>query len=107
MSPARETPVLSEAQKLDLRRYPRRRVAWPVTVEADKRLLHCETLDVGPQGAKLRLKEYLDVGTRTTLHLTPTEGHPMAIEAIVWRIDDDGLAFFFLKATPTVLDPPQ
>ena len=93
--------------RLDLRRYPRHRVTLPVTVEADKRLLHGETLDVGPQGAKLRLTERLDVGTRATLHLTPTPGRPLAIEAMVWRIDDDGLAFFFFKATLTVLEPPQ
>lgn len=76
-----------------------------MTVEANKRLLHGETLDVGPQGAKLCLTDRLEVGTRATLHLTPTQGRPMAIEAIVWRIDDDGLVFFFLKATPTVLEP--
>ena len=87
-----------------MRRYQRRRVAWPVTVEADKRLLHGETVDVGPQGAKVRLADELKVGARATLHLTPTPGHPMSIDAIVWRIDSDGPAFFFLKAKLTLLD---
>jgi len=82
---------------VNLRHYPRRRVAWPVTVQADTSLLHGETLDVGPQGAKLRLTERLDVGTRVTLHFAPSEGPSTAVEAIVWRIDDDGLAFFFLS----------
>ena len=87
------------------RRYARHRVTWPVTVEANKRLLHGETMDVGPQGAKLRLAERLEIGTRATLHLTPAQGRPMAIEAIVWRIDDDGLAFFFLSTSPNTDEP--
>ena len=84
-------------QKQNLRRYPRRRVAWPVVVEAGKHLFHGETMDVGPRGAKLRLTERLAVGTRVRLHLTPDRGRPVTVEAIVWRIDDDGLAFFFLS----------
>jgi hypothetical protein len=67
-------------------------------VEADQHVFHGETMDVGPQGAKLRLAERLEVGTRVHLHLTPTQGRQVTIEAIVWRIDDDGLAFFFLSA---------
>jgi len=68
-----------------------------VTVQADARRLHGETLDVGPQGAKLRLTERPDVGTCITLHLTPTDGAPMAIEAIVWRHDQEGVVVFFLS----------
>src|SRR5262249_23808412 len=78
-------------------RYRRRRITWPVTVQADNRRLHGETLDVGPQGAKLRLTERLDVGTCITLHLTPTNGDPMAVEAIVWRHDKEGVVVFFLS----------
>jgi len=89
---------MREAQrKQNLRRYPRRQVVWPVVVEVGQQLLHGETMDVGPQGAKLRLTERLEVGTRVQLHLTPTEGRLVTVEAIVWRIDDDGLAFFFLS----------
>lgn len=83
-------------QKQNLRRYPRRQVAWPAAVEAGQHVFHGETMDVSPQGAKLRLAEPLEVGTRVRLHLTPTQGCPVTAEAIVWRIDDDGLAFFFL-----------
>ena len=78
-------------------RYRRRRITWPVTVQADARCLHGETLDVGPQGAKLRLTERPDVGTCITLHLMPTDGHPMTIEAIVWRHDEEGVVVFFLS----------
>src|SRR5262245_10066775 len=79
------------------RRHPRRRVTWPVTVEVDSRCLQGETLDVSLQGAKVRLKAQLDVGTRVTLHVTPPEDPPTAAEAIVWRVDKDGIAFFFLS----------
>jgi len=78
-------------------RYRRRRITWPVTVQSDARRLHGETLDVGPQGAKVRLTERPDVGTCITLHLTPTDGDPMAIEAIVWRHDEEGVVVFFLS----------
>jgi hypothetical protein len=84
-------------RKQNLRRYPRRQVVWPAVVEAGQHVLHGETMNVGPQGAKLRLMERLEVGTRVQLHLTPPQGRLVTVEAIVWRIDDDGLAFFFLS----------
>ena len=85
-------------------RYRRRRITWPVTVQADARCLHGETLDVGPQGAKLRLTERPDVGTYITLHIMPTDGHPMAIEAIVWRHDEEGVVVFFLSAETDIYE---
>jgi len=75
--------------------YTRPQAVRPVTVEAETGLLQGEALDVGPQGAKVRLAERLDVGTRVSLHLTPGEDHP--VPAIVWRIDDDGTVFYFLS----------
>jgi CheY-like chemotaxis protein len=98
--------MLDAQRKQNLRRYPRRRVVWPAVVEAGKQLLHGETMDVGPQGAKLRLTGRLEVGTRVQLHLTPTQGRLVTVEAIVWRIDDDGLAFFFLS-TRSEPDKPE
>jgi hypothetical protein len=93
--------------KQEFRRRPRSRVSCPVTVEAGKRLLHGETLDLGPSGAKLRLAERLQEGTAVTLHFTLAEGHPMNVEAIVWRSDEDGPAVFFIKANPVDLQPSQ
>jgi CheY-like chemotaxis protein len=89
--------VSNPSQPGSQHRYRRRRITWPVTVQADARRLHGETLDVGPQGAKLRLTERPDVGTCITLHLTPIDGDPMAIEAIVWRHDEEGVVVFFLS----------
>src|SRR5262245_14897116 len=85
------------SRRVNQRRHPRRRVTWPVTVETASRCLQGETLDVSPQGAKVRLKAQLEVGTRVTLHVTPPEDPPIATEAIVWRVDKDGIAFFFLS----------
>ncbi len=91
----------------EFRRSPRSRISCPVTVETSSRILQGETLDLGPSGAKLRLDECLQEGTAATLHFTPAEGRHMDVEAIVWRSDDDGSVFFFIKATPAELQPSQ
>jgi hypothetical protein len=72
-----------------------------VTVQAGERLLHGETLDVGPYGAKLRLEGRLEDGTVAMLQLHPPEGLATGIEAVVWRTDNDGPVFFFLNTAPT------
>jgi hypothetical protein len=81
----------------DLRRHPRARVAWPVTVEAGDKLLYLETMNLGPFGAKVRLDDSpLEPGTLAQLHFRPADGRPLDVQAIVWRTDPDGLAFFFI-----------
>lgn len=94
-------------QQHEFRRRPRTRVSCPVTVEAGNRIFHCETLNLGPLGAKLRLDERLPEGTAATLHFTPAEGRGMDVEAILWRSDDDGPVFFFIKAIPADIRPSQ
>jgi len=94
-------------QPREFRRRPRSRVSCPVTVEAGNRILQGETLNLGPSGAKLRLDERLQEGTAVTLHFTPAEARPLDVEAIVWRSDNDGFVFFFIKATPANPQPPQ
>ena len=84
-------------------RRPRFKVSWPVTVNVDDRLLHGEALDVSSFGVKVRLEERLENSTLVMLHLTPAHGKPLDIQAILWRTDDDGLVFFFLKTVPEVL----
>ena len=83
----------------EYRRGPRSRVSWPVVVETGDRFLHGETLNLGPSGAKLRLEERLQEGSLATLHFTPPQGRTLDIQAMVWRSDDDGPVFFFMKAT--------
>ena len=81
----------------DLRRHPRARVSWPVTVEAGDRRLQLETVNLSPFGAKLRLDDSpLEPGTLAQLHFRPREGRPLDVQAIVWRTDRDGPAFFFI-----------
>ena len=94
-------------QPREFRRRPRSRVSCPVTAEAGNRVLQGETLNLGPSGAKLRLDERLQEGTAATLHFTPAEARPMDVEAIVWRSDDDGAVFFFIKATSANPQPSQ
>jgi len=89
--------MFREMNRSEQRRHPRSRVAWPAVVEAGDRLIHVETLDVGPLGAKIRLPEPLAEGTMATLHLSPPEGNPVDVRAIVWRTDEDGSAFYFIE----------
>ena len=81
----------------DLRRHPRAKVSWPVTVKAGDRSFDLETINLSPFGAKVRLEEPLfELGTPAELHFEPPDGPPLDVHAIVWRRDPDGSAFFFI-----------
>jgi hypothetical protein len=99
--------MVADPRQQEFRRSPRSQITCPVIVEAGSRILQGETLNLGPCGAKVRLDERLQEGTAATLHFTPAEGRPLDVEAIVWRSDDDGPVFFFVKATPPPLQPSQ
>jgi PilZ domain-containing protein len=71
-------------------------VAWPVIVEADSGVLHLETVNVGPLGAKVKVTDKLREGTPVTLRFQPDDAPPFDISAVVWRVDPDGLVFFFV-----------
>jgi hypothetical protein len=88
------------APRPEQRHRPRARVSWPVTVQAGNRSLQGETLDLSPGGAKLRLDERLQEGDPATIRIRPPQGGAMDVNAIVWRSDDDGPAFFFIDAVP-------
>jgi len=77
------------------RRYPRFTVSWPVVVEAGKRFFLLQAVDVSGRGAKVRPTERLGEGSVAQLHFHPPNGPALDVEAIVWRVDRDGLAFFF------------
>ena len=89
----------------DLRRHPRMNVSWPVVVRTNEHVFHIETVNVSARGAKVRLKEPLEVGTLAQLHFQPPDGRPRNLSAIVWRVDPDGLVFFFIDEMP--LDQAQ
>lgn len=84
----------------DLRRHPRVSVSWPVTVEAGERQFQRRTRNLSPFGAKVDLDERLEPGTPAHLTLFPPAGRPVGVEAIVWRADADGPAFFFIGVGP-------
>jgi hypothetical protein len=77
------------------RRYPRFNVAWPVVVEAGKRFFLLQAVNVGGRGAKVRPTERLGEGRIARLHFHPPNGPSLDVEAVGWRVDRDGLAFFF------------
>ncbi len=64
-----------------------------------------QTVNVSARGAKVRLKEPLEVGTLAQLHFQPPDDRPRNLSAIVWRVDPDGLVFFFIDEMP--LDQAQ
>ena len=70
-------------------------MSWPVVVEAGKRFFLLRAINVSSRGAKLRPTERLDEGSVAQLHFHPPNGSSLDVEAIVWRVDRDGLAFVF------------
>ncbi|HUM15743.1 MAG TPA: PilZ domain-containing protein [Candidatus Nitrosotalea sp.] len=83
------------------RRHARVMTSWPVTIRTGNRLLHLQTLNLSALGAKVGLddpllREPLEVGRAAHLRFEPPGGQPVEVEAIVWRADEDGPAFFFI-----------
>ena len=99
------TVMRAKLPRPETRRRPRTKVDWPVVVELDDRVLHGKTIDVSQLGAKVRLAERLEVASLVTLHLNPPQGCPVDARAIVWRMDDDGPVFLFLRKGPANLLP--
>jgi PilZ domain len=84
-------------RQADLRRHPRAQVSWPVTVEAGDQRVDLQTMNLSPFGAKVRSNgTSLEPGTLAQLHFRPPGGRPVVVQAIVWRTDPDGSAFFFV-----------
>ena len=70
---------------------------WPVTVRTGDRLLRLQAVNFSAHGVKVGLDAALPpVGTSAHLRLEPPDSPPMEVDAIVWRADDDGSAFFFV-----------
>ncbi len=71
--------------------------AWPVTVRSGDRLLRLQTVNFSAHGVKVGLDVALPpVGSSAHLRLEPPDAPPVNVEAIVWRADNDGSAFFFV-----------
>jgi hypothetical protein len=78
------------------RRHPRTAVSWPVVVEANNEAYSLETINLSPLGAKVTATDCLREGASVLLHFHPPGAPRMDIAAVVWRVDPDGLVFFFV-----------
>jgi hypothetical protein len=84
-------------RRADLRRYPRAKVAWPVVLEVGDRHFNIQTMNLSPMGTKVGLVEApLEIGSPAKLRIRPPNGRTLDVNAIVWRSDRDGSAFFFI-----------
>ena len=97
--------LITNERQPDQRRHPRANVRWPVVVEAGGRIFQLETVNISSRGAKVRPKEELEEGSLAELHFHPPGDGVFDVSAIVWRVDLDGLAFFFFG--DSALDPAQ
>ncbi|HKW95612.1 MAG TPA: PilZ domain-containing protein [Methylomirabilota bacterium] len=77
------------------RQHPRTNIAWPVLIEVGKRRHPCQAIDISAHGAKITPKLPLRSGTVVRLQFVPPDGPPLRVGALVWRVDADGVAFFF------------
>lgn len=83
-------------QATELRRHAREPGRWPLVLETrEGHLLQLPLIDLSPGGAKVRLTERLTQGTRGRVYFLPPHWHPRAVEAIVWRLDLDGIVLRF------------
>lgn len=80
----------------DARRCPRQRVSWLVTVAAGARQFQGRTKDVSASGAKILLRERPPLGTEVGLCFRPPGRRPVETRALVWRLDNEGLACMFV-----------
>jgi hypothetical protein len=88
--------VIRESEP-DLRRHPRASITWPVTVEVGDQRLRLTAVNLSPFGAKVQLERtMLRPGMTAQLRFDPPNGRPLDVRAIVWRVDPDGAAFFFI-----------
>jgi hypothetical protein len=66
-----------------------------VLVEVGRRRHPCQAVDISTRGAKVTPRIWLRSGTEVRLQFVPPDGQPFRVGALVWRVDADGLAFFF------------
>ena len=82
----------------DRRQQPRIRAAWSVIVKVGTTRYLARSLNVSARGAKVRTNARLKTGTMVHLELVPPDEDPLHVDALVWRVDADGLAFLFSQA---------
>jgi hypothetical protein len=78
------------------RRHPRTAASWPVVVETDGEAIRLETINLSRLGAKASVTDRLREGASVVLHFQPPAAPSVDVWALVWRVDPDGLVFFFV-----------
>lgn len=88
-------------QATELRRHTREAGRCrPVVLETrEGHLLRLPLIDLSPAGAKVHLTERLTEGTRARVYFLPPHWYLRAVEAIVWRIELDGIVLRFTDSS--------
>ena len=94
---ARCQPVVSQESR-NRRQHPRTRVSWPVVVETATQRYPCQVMDISNHGAKITTRARLRAGAVVRLQIIPPDGTPLRVGALFWRVDTDGVAFFFARS---------
>ena len=89
---------MSPPPRQDRRKHPRIRAAWPVIVKVGTNRYLARSVDISTHGAKVRTNARLKTGATVQLELVPPDGSPLRVEALVWRVDTNGLALLFSQA---------
>jgi hypothetical protein len=88
----------------ELRRHAREARRLSIVLETRAgHLLRLPLIDVSAGGAKVRLTQQVAEGTRGRVYFLPPRWNPRMVEAIVWRIDLDGIV---LRFTGSLGTPP-
>lgn len=98
---ARELPgrqLVASQYVRNRRQHPRTRVSWPVVVETRTHRYPCQVTDISNHGAKVMTRARLRSGAVVRLQIIPPDGTPLRVGALVWRVDADGIAFFFARS---------
>lgn len=69
-----------------------------MVVETSTHRYPCQAMDISTHGAKIMTRARLRTGTVVRLQIVPPEGPPLRVGALVWRVDADGVAFFFARS---------
>jgi hypothetical protein len=75
-------------------------VSWTVWARVRGQRFRFHTVDISPRGAKLRPKGELTPGTPLLLQFIKPDGQRVRVSSMIWRVDPDGLAVFFLGTAP-------
>jgi PilZ domain len=69
-----------------------------VVIETRTQRYPCQVVDISNHGAKVMTSARLRTGSVVRLQIIPPDGTPLRIGALVWRLDADGVAFFFARS---------